>query len=394
VCNQQSGTQVIREISPGNCPYPLGAVITEFDPKKYVKPRKALKVMSREIQTGFSAAQMAVEQAQLVKDQIAPDRLGVQFGSQMLYCEPPEMEDTFRGCLVEGKFDFSRWGEVAMARTYPLWMLKYLPNMIACHIGIAHDARGPNNTICQGEASSLLALIEAAWIIQRDRADVMIVGGSSSRISTTPMLFRRTIDLSCRLDAAHAASRPFDATRDGMVNGEAAAAFVVENEQFARARGANILARISGWGLSFGTLDPDGSTHRRAIEQSIKMALESARLQPADVGHVNAHAAGIVSRDPVEAQAIRAVLDDVPVTAPKSYVGNSGAAGGAVEMVASVLALCHGEIPVTLNFAHPDPACPVNVVHGQAQPVTQRTAVALSQSSAGQTVAVVLAADE
>ena len=121
-----------------------------------------------------------------------------------------------------------------MAKMYPLWMLMYLPNMIACHVGIAHDARGPNNTICQGEVSSLLAMIEAATIIRRGHADVMIVGGSSSRLSMSPMLYRGIEHLSSRVDAPAEACRPFDATRDGTVNGEGAAAFVLESEEHAR----------------------------------------------------------------------------------------------------------------------------------------------------------------
>ena len=120
-----------------------------------------------------------------------------------------------------------------MAKMYPLWMLMYLPNMIACHVGIAHDARGPNNTICQGEVSSLLALIEAATSSSAGHADVMIVGGSSSRLSMTPDVYRGIEHLSSRIDPPAEACRPFDATRDGTVNGEGAAAFVLEREEHA-----------------------------------------------------------------------------------------------------------------------------------------------------------------
>jgi 3-oxoacyl-[acyl-carrier-protein] synthase II len=120
------------------------------------------------------------------------------------------------------------------------------------------------------------------------------------------------------------------------------------------------------------------------------MALEAARLQPRDVGHVNASAAGLVTRDSLEAQAIRAELGDVPVTAPKSFFGDSGAASGAAEMAVSVAALTHGEIPVTLNYEQPDPLCPVNVIHGRPEPVGKPTALVLTQAPAGQVVAVVL----
>ena len=155
-----------------------------------------------------------------------------------------------------------------MSELYPLWMLMYLPNMVACHIGIAHDARGPNNTICQGEASSLLALIEAALIIERGHADVMITGGSSSRMTATSMLYRGMDQLSRRIDTPETACRPFDATRDGAVNGEGAATFVLEREEFAAARGAKILARVTGWGMAFAAPD-SADLHVNASDSTV-----------------------------------------------------------------------------------------------------------------------------
>ena len=389
--HQRSGVDLLPATASTDLPLRIGAAIKEFDPKLYVKPRKALKVMSREIQTGFSAAALAVEQAAIQPDQLPSERMGVVFGSEMLYCEPDEMIDVYRRCISDGEFHFQRWGAASMSEMYPLWMLMYLPNMIACHIAIAHDARGPNNTICQGEVSSLLALIEAMSIIQRGGADVMIVGGSSSRLSLTPMLYRGVSRLSRNTKVPAQACRPFDATRDGMVNGEGAAAFVLESETHARARGAKMLARVPGWGMSFGSADVSPQTHVQAIGRSIEKTLHMAQLPATAVGHVNAHASGSVEEDAIEAQAIRSTLGDVPVTAPKSFFGNLGSSGGAVELVASLLAVMHGEIPVTLNFREADPACPVNVVHGEAAKAEHDSAVALSQSGTGQTVAVTLA---
>ena len=390
---QRSGVEQLPDRANVAEPLQIGARIKDFDAKLYVKPRKALKVMSREIQTGFSAAGLAIEQAGLQADQLVPERLGVVFGSEMLYCEPDEMLGVYGRCIEKGEFHFDRWGAVFMSEMYPLWMLMYLPNMVACHVGIAHDARGPNNTICQGESSSLLALIEAANIIQRGHADVMIVGGSSSRLSMSPMLYRGIEHLSSHVDPPHEACRPFDALRDGTVNGEGAAAFVIESEQHACDRGASILARIRGWGLSFGSKADGQASHGRAISRSIELALERGGLRAEDVGHVNAHAGGLVVDDRVEAQAIQHVLGTVPVTAPKSFIGNLGSSGGAVEMVASLQALAHGKIPVTLNYTRPDPECPVQVVHGEAIAARQPTALVLSQSRTGQAVAVLLAAD-
>ena len=105
---------------------------------------------------------------------VDPERLGVIFGSDMLPCELPEVAEAFQACLVAGKFDFHRWGTSTLSTMYPLWMLKYLPNMPACHIGISKDARGPNNSITLGDASSLSALAEAARVLERGQAEAII----------------------------------------------------------------------------------------------------------------------------------------------------------------------------------------------------------------------------
>ena len=131
-----------------------------------------------------------------------------------------------------------------------------------------------------------------------------------------------------------------------------------------------------------------------AIRRAIAAALQQPALSPADVGHVNAHGMSTTLDDQIEAQAIRDALGDVPVTAPKSYFGNLGAAGGAVEMAVSVLALIHGCVPPTLNYECPDPACPVNVIHGESLPADRRPALVLNHAPGGQAVAVVLGAGD
>jgi len=393
LCQMRSGVVSLESQSTRGLRLSIGGAVRDFDGKNFVKPRKALKVMSREIQTGFSAASMAVEQAGLGPSQLPADRTGVIFGTEMLYCEPEEMVEVHKRCIENGEFHFSQWGPNFGSEMYPLCMLMYLPKMIACHVAIGQDARGPNNTLCLGEASSLLALIEAASIIRRGHADVMICGGSSSRLSITPMLYRGVDRLSRKIETPAAACRPFDAERDGMVNGEGAAAFILEREDFARARGAQVLTRVAGWGVTFGSREPSPSKHQSAIERSMTQALRAAELPPQEVGHVNAHASGTIEDDPWEAQAIRAVLGDVPVTAPKSFFGNIGSGGGAVELVASVIGLRHGLVPPTLNYTTPDPACPSQVVAGAPLSGRPATAMVLSQSGTGQSACVALSGD-
>src|SRR5262249_40997745 len=139
-----------------------------------------------------------------------------------------------------------------------------------------------------------------------------------------------------------------------------------EARELAESRGAKILARVAGFASRFepppGPWEPRSG---RAIRQSIEAALAAAKFRPAEIGHVNAHGESSLAPDRAEAQAIRAVLGDVPVTALKSYFGDCAAGSGAVELIGSVLALVHGRVPRTLNYETPDPECPVNVVAGE-----------------------------
>lgn len=371
-------------------PVKMGAEIRDFDPKQYVRPRKAIKVMNREIQTAFGAAMMAADSIGLAPGSCDPDRLGVVLGSELFYSELAELEETVRQCMVDGEYHPERWGEFAMSKIQPLWMLKYLPNMPACHIGIALDARGPNNTIALSEVSGLLAMAEAARTIERDLADVMLTGSVGTRLTYTSLLWRDDSQLSHRNDDPEAACRPFDADRDGMVNGEGTAVLVLESRQHAERRGAPILARILGYSSTYER--PDSATPGRAIQSGIQSVLRQANLSPAEIGHVNANGVSLVDADQVEAQAIAALLGDVPVTAPKSLFGNLGAGAGAVELAASVLSLERGLVPATLNYQTPDPNCPVNVVRDEPLPNAGRTALCLNQNRTGQAAALLIGA--
>jgi 3-oxoacyl-[acyl-carrier-protein] synthase II len=378
--------------SDPSLPTPFGAVVPDFDPKLYVRPRKSLKVMNRDIQLGFAAADMACADARLRESPLDPERFGVMLGADMMPCDVEELVGAFQHCMVDGQFEYSRWGESFTANLFPLWMLKYLPNMPACHVGIAQDARGPNNTMTLGEVSTLSALGEAVRVIGRGQADVLIAGGASSR--THPALWTRheVIGQSrCSRNPA-AASRPFDARRDGVVFGEGAATVILETLSRAESRGASVLARVRGFAMTFESHAEGGPLQGSAIRRALLGALDDAGLEAAEIGFVAAHGASTIDGDRIEAQAIRDTLGEVPVTAAKSYFGHLGAASGALETVLCILALQDGRIPPTLNYEHPDPQCPIRVVHGRPMPLKRPTALILSHSPQGQAVAVVLSA--
>jgi 3-oxoacyl-[acyl-carrier-protein] synthase II len=374
--------------------------------------------MSRDIQLSVSAAEMAAEMAGHRAKPIDPKRLGVVFGADMIPCELPELVPAFRSCLVEGKFEFHRWGHAAMADMFPLWMLKYLPNMHACHIGLALDARGPNNSLTLGDVSSLSAAVEATRVIERGQADAIFSGGAGSRIHS-PVIFREMAnELSCRSGEPAKACRPFDADRDGMVNGEGAAVFMLESREHADRRSAAPMAKILAHASAYepssigsqivstgaepkfpqGDANPGINNNRRparflrgtAIRRVLAQVLEFSGVAPQEVGCVIAHGYSTRLDDVREAQAIRDVLGDVPVTAPKSFFGHSGAGSGAVELVVGLFALRHRLIPPTLNYETPDANCPINVVHGQPRPLESPTVLVLSHSQRGQAVAVLL----
>ncbi len=391
ILQQQSGVKPLDSLKNAQLPISFGGEVRGFEPKQYVKPRKSLKIMSREIQIGVATASMAVQHADLDCQQVDSDRLGVILGCDFLYCDVSELADAYRACQTDSRIDTSLWGNRGLSKIFPLWLLKYLPNMPSCHIGIAHDARGPNNTITLGEASGLLAILEGVEVIRRGRADIILSGAVGSRLNITPIMFRGDENLSHRSDAPEKACRPFDADRDGMVNAEGAAIFVLEEREFAERRGANILAHVLGGCSRFETRLDGAQASGRGIRQSIAGALDAASIHANQIGHVNASGASTVIDDMLEARAIRECLDEVPVTAPRSYFGNLGAAAGAMELVSSVLALENALVPVSLNYETPDPSCPVNVVCTDHLSTDKIVALKLSQSSTGQAASLLLA---
>ena len=383
-----SGIGRISTLDTSQLPVHIAGEVRGFDPKEYVRPRKSLKVMARDTQFGVAAADMACASAGL-GGKVDPDRFGVIFGADVIASEINDGLDSYRECMVDGQFRMQRWG-VGMQKAYPLLFLKILPNMIASHVAIAQDARGPNNTLHQGDVSSLLALSEAVRVIERGAADVMIAGGASSRMQPLDWIRGCLIEELSRFDGEPAqASRPFDRHRQGQVRGEGAAALVLESRQHAQRRGATILARIAG---SSSAIEPPKGKPLCGcgLSRAMQKALADAAWQPGDVGHVNAHGLSTQASDRLEATAIRQVLGSTPVTAPKSFFGNLGAASGAVELVVSLLALEHGQVPPTLNYSSPDDSCPVEVVRGQPLAGRPGTALVVNQTTFGQAAAVAI----
>ena len=394
----RSGVEVRDEFADSDLPMRLAAPVTDFDAKQYVKPRKALKIMCEPIKFGCAAAAMAAEQAgltNLITDtpdetsgqfHVSPDRVGTVFGTETFFADPHEVARVFRSCIVDQDYQHDRWGEFAMREIQPLWMLKYLPNMAASHISIAVNARGPSNSICQGAASGLLAVIEAASLVTRGVADVVIAGGTGSQMALTAMLYRGTDLLSKSLGDAGAASKPFDKNRDGMVVGEGAGVVVLESEEHAAARGATPLAEFAGSSRMFSS--PDSTDRSAGIESGLRTAIKDAGMEPSEIGLVNASASGEVEGDAFEAKAIEKVFGNVPVTAHKSNFGNLGPGTSVVELIGGLMALEQKKIPPTINYENIDPDCPVNIVC-ETMPLERQSVIKTSSSATGQIATVI-----
>lgn len=387
----RSGVRRISLFDPAGLPVQIAGEISDFDPKPFLYNRKALKVMARDTQLGVAAAKLAWEDAKLQPGIVDPERIGIVLGADRI-CNPvAESEAAYRSCMVNGQFDFSLWGTAGLQASYPLSFLRVLPNMIACHISIAHDARGPNNTIHQGEVSALLALEEAVRVLQRGWADVVLAGGASSQMDPYDWVRHCTLGGLCgRQEEPGAACRPFDADRDGQVRGEGAAVFVLERASHARNRGAPILGEILSATSAAEPYRPGQLPKGTALSRVICQALQQARLRPSDLGHVNAHGLSMPLEDSWEAQLLAQWVPGVAVTAPKSFFGNLGAATGAVELGISLLGLQQGLIPPTLNYQKPDPTCPVRVVHGSPWEST-KPILAINWTYSGQAAALVVA---
>jgi 3-oxoacyl-[acyl-carrier-protein] synthase II len=386
-----SGVGPIRSIDVAALPVRIAGEVPAFDAKKIItdrEERKSLKMMSRTVQMGVACARLAFADAALARGQLDPARFGVEIGSGFIATDHNDLAAAANVAATDapGGVDLAKWGAEGLPLVPPLWMLKYLPNMVACNASIFLDARGPNNSITQSDAAGLLALGEAARIIRRDRADFMLVAAADSKISMLGLLRQCVFaELSHRNDEPAKACRPFDVNRDGWVIAEGAGAFTFEDLAHADRRGAHIVAEVVGFGSSY-----DRGRTGAGLARAIRTAFAQARVGPDDIDHVNAHGMGAREGDAWEARGLAEVFGpNAPVFAPKSYLGNLGPAGGLVELTASLLALKHRTLPATLNCDNPDPGCPVAVVR-RPRPVTKPYILKISLTDRGQCAAAVL----
>lgn len=369
----------------------VSATVDDFDGKLYVTPRKALKLMSREVQLAYAAAHLAWEDAGLVDTKPEPQRVGVVFGSEVFVGDHAELSEAIQACCVNGVIDHRLWA-ANLSKVYPLWMLRSLPNMPACHVAIAVDARGPNNTIVVEEAGGILALGEAMGIMQRGRADLMIVGALGSRATPTRLVYRWP---GAYFDGASSGaptefhSRPFDASRCGIVPAEASVSLVLEKRSHAVARNAQIYGQLLSVSSRCGQPEHELRGSSQAIALAGQAALRTAGVDASDLATVSAQGFSQQQLDRTEARAIAETAPGVPVSAYSSYFGTAGAASGLANLTAALLSTRRRELLPVLGNEQTDADCPIQVCR-QKQTTEKSLLLQLAYTFAGQAAAAVV----
>ena len=386
----RSGIKPITAFDTTGLSTRIGGQINDFDAKKYIdkKDRKSLRIMARAIQLAVAAAQLALDDSKIDKNKLDPTRFGVEFGAGLMPTDLDELVGASRASTngQAGVADLKLWGEQGLPAIPPLWMLKYLPNMHACHVSILHNAQGPNNSITESDVAGLLALGEANRILRRGQADFFLVGGADSKINPLSMVRQCLFGhLSRRNEPAAQACRPFERRRDGTILGEGSAVLAVEDLGYAQKRGAAIYGEIIGFGAAF-----DRGCSGKGLARAIRAALAQANVSPDDIGHINANGLSSVHADAWEAKGIREAFGDrkTPVWAAKSYFGNMGSGGPLVECAGSLLAVKHGLLPATLNYEEADPMCPITV-NRTSRLLTNPVFLKIAFTEMGQCAAVV-----
>ncbi len=342
-----------------------------FDPLKYLD-RKSVQRMDLFAQFAMAAAAQAVEDAGVDFEKLDRDRIGVIVGSGIggMWTYQRQQENLFTD---QGPDHIS-----------PFFIPMMISDIAAGNISIKYKLRGPNYATTSACATSGHAIADAAMLIERGDADVMITGGSEAAICPMGIGgFNSMKALSTRNDNPAGASRPFDAKRDGFVMGEGGGILILESYEHAAKRGAKILAELAGFGLTADAYHltqpaPGGEGAVRAM----RLAIKDAKLNPEDIDYINAHGTSTPFNDKNETEAIKTVFGEhaykLHVSSTKSMTGHQLGAAGSVEAVATIMAIMNDTVPPTINYEFPDPDCDLNYVPNK--PVKKTVNAAISNT--------------
>lgn len=345
----RTGVSAVNENDLPTIPIRSAGFIRDFEPAKVIANRKSLKVMCRDIQMAVVASYLARDHAALTADKMTPTRSGVCIGAGIFEHDPEELADSFReSTRPDATFDVINFGASGMGRLFPLWLLKYLPNMPACHITIAHNLQGPSNTITADGSGSMASIEESLRVIDRGTADLMFCGGSECRVYGAGLLrYDARNELSKATDGAPSDYPVFSDRSAGLVPGEGGTVLVLESLEHAQGRGAKPLAELAGFfsGGDFSDGSVKGLAERMA--HSMREALRRSGLNPSEIDVVHVSARGIQAEDQAEASAINEIFGTAGEAKPrlavtKGLTGFLGYSAAPVEVALAAMSLQAG----------------------------------------------------
>jgi 3-oxoacyl-[acyl-carrier-protein] synthase II len=379
----KSGVGPMRQADSTGYPCQVSGEVSDFDPERYIEKREARR-MARFSQLAVAATQEAFRDAGITEGAVNGERMGVALGNGNGGF--PTIEENMRILVDRGGMRMS-----------PFFFPMILPNMASANLSRMFGAFGPSTTIVTACAASTQSIGEAAEIIKRGSADIMITGGTEAGISQMGLSgFAVMRALTTQNDEPTRASKPFDADRDGFVPAEGAGILIIESLEHALGRGANILAEVQGYGTSSDghhqfQPDDDGAGASRAI----RWALADAGVGPHEIDYINAHGTSTPMNDASETAAIKRVFGDaayqVPVSSTKSMIGHALGGAGGMEAVACVQSIRTGIMHPTINYTTPDPACDLDYVPNAAREKDVRLVLSNSFGFGGQNACLVFA---
>jgi 3-oxoacyl-[acyl-carrier-protein] synthase II len=378
----RSGISPIKSFDVTDFPCKIGGEIHDFDPTKFGMDPKEARRNDRYTQLGFAAAKLAMQDSGLDPTTVDRERAGVIIGSGIGGMST--FETQARTIIEKGPRKVS-----------PFFIPAMISNMASGIVAIEFNFAGPCFTVVSACATSTHALGEAMRTIQYGDADVMVAGGAEA--SVTPLSFAGFCSMkamSTNNDNPEKASRPFDANRDGFVMGEGGCVFILESEEYARARGARIYCELAGYAATadaFHITQPDPDA--RGLASAMRRALADAGVTAAEVNYINAHGTSTPYNDKFETIAIKKVFGDsaksVAVSSTKSMTGHLLGAAGAVEAAVCVMAIKTGEIPPTINYETPDPECDLDYVPNVKRSAKVDVAMSNNLGFGGQNASIV-----
>ncbi len=368
----RSGIDHISRFDAADYKVKVAGEVRDFRAQDWMDAREARR-LDRLVQFAVAASAMALDEARLRVADCDPERVGVLIGTGVGGFET--IQQGFEDLFARGP-----------NRVNPLTGAMMLPDMAAGYVAIQHGAQGPNLSVSSACATGSTALGEAAAVIRRGDADVMIAGSVEAGITPFALAaFHRTGAMSTRVVPPAEASRPFDRDRDGFVFGEGAGILLLERAEHALARGATVLAELAGYGASADAYHVSAPREDgRGAAQAMRGALRTAAAAPEEVGYINAHGTGTELNDLMETRAIHQVFgphaERLAVSSTKSMHGHLMGAAGAVEAAIAVMTLREGVLPPTINLDHPGEGCDLDYVPHRPRPCAAPLQAVLSNS--------------